>query len=482
MRDPQDFLGDAYAAADYEQVKDILDVWFDSGSTHAFVLDDPIPEPGWTKGWPADLYLEGSDQHRGWFPVLAAAGLRHARPRALPRDHDPRLHRRQQGPEDVEVARQHGSRRSMCATSRGADILRLWAASADYGMDPPLDKTILAGSAETYRKAAQHAALSAGRARRLYGRRAVAPADMPELERYMLHRLAEVEDGVRAGYASFDFIRVSKAVRVFAKRPFGVLFQTSAGRAQPTPPSACAARQTVRSWILTFHALVTWLAPIVPFTAEEAFLARFPSETDSVHLRTFWTAPEGSRDAALAARWERIRTLPPRRHRRARNRPPRQDDRGEPRSGADARAADPPTRAASQGVDLAEIAITSAAHRGRTGGRGGFALEDICRRAWVSFAKAGGGKCVRCWRVLPEVGSGRPPRTLRPLRRGGASSAAGREGVTAAARRSPLRRLRPRRRGPRLRRRPGVEGLGPLRPPLHRLPGLRRSRSRPSST
>ena len=156
---------------------------------------------------------------------------------------------------------------------------------------------------------------------------------------------------------------------------------------------------------LTFHALVTWLAPIVPFTAEEAFLTRFPSETDSVHLRTFWTAPQGSRDAALAARWERIRTL------RRVVTGALEIARRDKTIGASLEAAptlslaDPADAALLQGVDLAEIAITSAAHvAAGPAGEGSFALEDV-PGAWVSFAKAEGGKCVRCWRVLPEVGS-----------------------------------------------------------------------------
>ena len=404
VRDPQDFLGDAHKAADYEQVKDILDVWFDSGSTHAFVLDKPI-EPGWTKGWPADLYLEGSDQHRGWFQssLLQGCGTRGRAPfRAI------MTHGFIVDGKGLKRSKSLGNTISpvdVC-NEQGADILRLWAASADYGMDPPLDKTILAGSAEAYRKLRNTLRYLLGALDGYTAAEAVAPADMPELERYMLHRLAEVEDEVRAGYASFDFIRVSKAVGVFATNDLSAFyFDVRKDALYCDAPSSLRRRASRTVMDLTFHALVTWLAPIVPFTAEEAFLTRFPSETDSVHLRTFWTAPQGSRDAALAARWERIRTL------RRVVTGALEIARRDKTIGASLEAAptlalaDPADAALLQGVDLAEIAITSAAHvAAGAAGEGSFALEDV-PGARVSFAKAEGGKCVRCWRVLPEVGS-----------------------------------------------------------------------------
>ena len=404
VRDPQDFLGDAYAAADYEQVKDILDVWFDSGSTHAFVLDKPI-DPGWTKGWPADLYLEGSDQHRGWFQssLLQGCGTRGRAPfRAI------MTHGFIVDGKGLKMSKSLGNTISPVdvANEQGADILRLWAASADYGMDPPLDKTILAGSAEAYRKLRNTLRYLLGALDGYAAAEAVAPADMPELERYMLHRLAEVEDEVRAGYASFDFIRVSKAVGVFATNDLSAFyFDVRKDALYCDAPSSLRRRASRTVMDLTFHALVTWLAPIIPFTTEEAFLTRFPSDTDSIHLRTFWTAPAGCRDPALATKWERIRDL------RRVVTGALEIARRDKEIGASLEAAptltvaDAADAALLGGLDLAEVAITSAAHVAvGTGAAGAFSLDDV-PGAWVAFAKAEGGKCVRCWRVLPEVGS-----------------------------------------------------------------------------
>ncbi|BCW90292.1 Isoleucine--tRNA ligase [Alphaproteobacteria bacterium SO-S41] len=404
VRDPQTFLGEAYKAADYEQVKDILDVWFDSGSTHAFVLDKPIQKE-WTQGWPADLYLEGSDQHRGWFQssLLQGCGTRGRAPfRAIA------THGFIVDGKGLKMSKSLGNTISPVdvANEQGADILRMWVSTADYGMDPPLDKTILAGTAEAYRKLRNTLRYLLGALDGYTAEEAIDLTEMPELERYMLHRLAEVGDEVRAGFASFDFIRVSKAVGVFATNDLSAFYFDIRKDALYCDDHGSIRRRASRTVMdLVFHALVTWLAPILPFTTEEAFLTRFPSEDDSVHLRTFYVVPDGARDDELAKKWDRIRAL------RRTVTGALEIARRDKVIGASLEAAPTLTvanvedAALFEGLDLAEISITSeAAIAVGPAPEGAFTVDDVFGAA-VTFAKAEGAKCVRCWRVLPEVGS-----------------------------------------------------------------------------
>ena len=403
VRDPQEFLGQAYKAADYEQVKDILDVWFDSGSTHAFVLENPVNE-NWAAGWPADLYLEGSDQHRGWFQssLLEACGTRGRAPYRAVATHGFIV-----DGQGRKMSKSLGNTISPIevANEQGADILRLWVSSADYGMDPPLDKTILAGSAEAYRKLRNTLRYLLGALDGFEKTEAVPVNELPELERYMLHRLAQAEAEVRGGFAGYDFIRVFRAINVFAVNDLSAFyFDIRKDALYCDAPSSPRRRATRTVMDMVFHALVTWLAPILPFTTEEVWLTRFPSETDSVHLRTFWNAPDGSQDEALAKKWDRIREL--RRVVTGALEVARRDKV----IGASLEAAptlvlaDAADARLFEGLDLAEIAITSDA-RVETGPApaGAFLLDEIVG-AGVTFAKAAGSKCARCWMVLPEVG------------------------------------------------------------------------------
>jgi isoleucyl-tRNA synthetase len=404
LHDPQSFLGEAYKAADYEQVTDILDVWFDSGSTHAFVLDKPI-DPEWGLTWPADLYLEGSDQHRGFFQssLLESCGTRGRAPYRAVMTHGFIVDGK-----GLKMSKSLGNTISPIEVSneQGADILRLWVAGADYGMDPPLDKTILAGSAEAYRKLRNTLRYLLGALDGFSADEIVPVAEMPELERYMMHLLAGVGDEVRAGFASYDFIRVFKALNVFATNDLSAFYvDVRKDSLYCDRPDALRRRATRTVLDQVFHALVTWLAPILPFTTEEAWLTRFPSDTDSVHLRTFHTIDDAVRNDALAQKWHRIRDL------RRVVTGALEIARRDKVIGASLEAA--PTLHVSHaddaalfdGLDLAEIAITSAAAVStEPAPAGAFTLDEIVG-AGVVFAKAEGAKCVRCWMVLAEVGS-----------------------------------------------------------------------------
>ncbi len=403
--DPQTFLGSAYKADDYEQVRDILDVWFDSGSTHAFVLEDQV-DAAWTHTWPADLYLEGSDQHRGWFQasLLESCGTRGRAPyRAVVThgfivDGQGRKMSKSLGnvisPVDV-------------ANEQGADILRLWAASADYGMDPPLDKAILAKVGESYRKLRNTLRYLLG-ALDGFDEKAehVADGDLPPLERYMRHRLTEVSHEVREGFSGYDFIRAYTALNTFMVNDLSAFYLDIRKDAlycdDPTSLRRRATRQFMNE---AFRALAAWLAPILPFTAEEAWLTRYPGETNSVHLELWPEFPASWKNEALAANWQRMRDL--RRVvtgalelRRAAK------EIGSSLEAAPtlylARAED---RALLNAALLAEIAITSSAFIAEGDGPAdAFRLPDVAD-ASVTFAMAKGMKCERCWKTLEDTGS-----------------------------------------------------------------------------
>ena len=198
----QRFLGDGYNTQQWEQVRDILDVWFDSGSTHAFCLEQR-PD----LKWPADLYLEGSDQHRGWFhsSLLESCGTRGRAPYDAVLTHgfvvaeDGRKMSKSLGnivtPQDV-------------IKQSGADILRLWVASADYAEDLRLGPEILKTNVEAYRKLRNTMRYILGAVDGLKDWEFVPAAEMPELDRYILHRLHELEGQVRAAYEVFDYKRL----------------------------------------------------------------------------------------------------------------------------------------------------------------------------------------------------------------------------------------------------------------------------------
>ncbi|MFT3809473.1 MAG: isoleucine--tRNA ligase [Micropepsaceae bacterium] len=404
VQDASAFLGSGYDAADYEQVMDILDVWFDSGSTHAFVLEEPV-KPDWTQSWPADLYLEGSDQHRGWFQssLLESCATRGRAPYRAVATHGFIVDGK-----GMKMSKSLGNTISPVdvANEQGADILRLWVSSVDYGMDPPLDKSILSATSESYRKLRNTLRYLLGALDGYSEAEAVPVDELPELERYMLHLLSKTEAEMRAGFASYDFIRVFRAVNLFAVNDLSAFyFDIRKDALYCDAPSSLRRRATRTVMDMVFHALVTWLAPIIPFTTEEVWLTRFPSESDSVHLRTFWTSPGTAENETLAAKWDRIRDL--RRVVTGALEIARRDKtigaslEAAPTlfvaDGADARLFD--------GLDLAEIAITSAASVA-TGAapEGAFLLDEIVG-AGVVFAKATGAKCGRCWMVLEEVGS-----------------------------------------------------------------------------
>ncbi len=399
--DPARFLAPEYDAAEWQPVTDILDVWFDSGSTHAFVLE-ARPE----LKWPASLYVEGSDQHRGWFQssLLEACGTRGRAPYEAVLTHGFAL--------DGAGRKMSKSLGNVVAPQtvidrHGADILRLWVVASDYSEDVRISDEILKGQVDAYRKLRNTLRFLLGNLDGFDAAERLDPADMPELERWVLHRLVELDAVMRAACENFDFHRAFSHLYNFCIIDLSAFYFDIRKDVLYCDARTSRRRRAARTVLdEVFSCLTAWLAPILCFTAEEAWLTRFPSEDDSVHLRRFPELPAAWRDDALAARWEQIRRL------RRVVTGALEIERRDKRIGSSLQAAplvyveDAALLAALDGIDFAEIAITSGAEliHGAVPD-GAFRLDDVAGVGVVS-QPAQGGKCARCWRILPEVGDG----------------------------------------------------------------------------
>jgi len=267
------FLG-KLANDGWQKVDDILDVWFDSGSTHAFVLEDKEHFPALTGvrrkadgGDEAVMYLEGSDQHRGWFQssLLESCGTRGRAPfdvvltHGFVLDENGRKMSKSFGnvtaPQDV-------------IKQSGADILRMWVCAADYADDLRIGPEILKTTVETYRKLRNTLRWMLGNLAHWHGEERVTQAQMPDLERLMLHRLAELDVLVRAAYADFDYKRIFAALNAFMTvdlSPFYFDIRKDALYCDPYSSVRRRACLTVLDHL--FRCTVTWLAPMLCFTA-----------------------------------------------------------------------------------------------------------------------------------------------------------------------------------------------------------------------
>ena len=397
--DASQFLGNAYDPAEWEKVTDIVEVWFDSGSTHAFVLEQR-PE----LRWPADLYLEGSDQHRGWFQssLIEACGTRGRAPydavltHGFVLDEDGRKMSKSLG--NVIPPQQ-------IMQQSGADILRLWVVGSDYSEDVRIGPEILKRHSDAYRRLRNTLRYLLGA---LDGYSAMGRVDiegMPELERWVLHRLAELDRVVRDSIEAFDFHSTFAALHNFCATDLSAFyFDIRKDRLYCDAPDD-ARRRAVRTVLNScFDCLARWLAPIICFTADEAWLARHGDAPGrSVHLELFPDVPAEWRDDALGERWAELRDL------RRVVTGALELERGAKRLGSSLQAAVElivPERLGDRlrHVDLAELCITSAG----TVQLGpipedAFTLPDV-PEVGVRVTPADGDRCERCWRVLPEVG------------------------------------------------------------------------------
>ncbi|HYW61492.1 MAG TPA: isoleucine--tRNA ligase [Xanthobacteraceae bacterium] len=405
------FLGEL-GNEDWQKVDDILDVWFDSGSTHAFVLEDPKAFPSLAgirrkkDGGPDTvMYLEGSDQHRGWFhsSLLESCGTRGVAPYDAVLTHgfvlDENGRKMSKSLGNV-VAPQDIMKQS------GADILRLWVCASDYADDLRIGPEILKTTVETYRKLRNTLRWMLGNLAHFRPEDAVAPAQMPELERLMLDRLAEVDALVRQAYGNFDYKRIFAALNQLMTVDLSAFYFDIRKDALYCDPISSLTRKACLTVLdHLFRATVTWLAPMLPFTTEEAWLARYPGAEGSVHLEPFPAIPAAWRDEALAEKWRKVRQV--RRVVTGALELARADKKIGSSLEADPliHVADPVLMAALNGIDMAEVAITSGATVVRGDGPAeAFRLDEVAGVA-VEFRPAQGRKCARSWKILATVGA-----------------------------------------------------------------------------
>ncbi|MGA7489315.1 MAG: isoleucine--tRNA ligase [Xanthobacteraceae bacterium] len=403
------FLKPDYDSNEWRKVDDTLDVWFDSGSTHAFVLearDDLKVRRKKDGGEDVVMYLEGSDQHRGWFQssLLESCGTRGVAPYDVVLTHGFLLD--EKGVDKMSKSRGNVISPMDVFRTNGADILRLWAAASDYADDVRFGPEILKNFAETYRKLRNTIRWMLGSLAHFRHEDRVARAAMPELERLMLHRLTELDGQVRRGYADFDFKRVFAALNAFMTSDLSAFyFDIRKDTLYCDPISSTTRKACLTVLDELFRATVLWLAPMLPFTAEEAWLARSPSADGSAHLELFPELPAAWRDDALAEKWHKLRSV------RRVITGAIEIERAGKRIGSSLEAApvvyvsDPDLFAALLDIDLAEIAITSAATLVEgEGPPGAFRLDDV-KGVAVEVRLAEGTKCARSWKILPSVGS-----------------------------------------------------------------------------
>jgi isoleucyl-tRNA synthetase len=404
------FLG-SLANEDWKKVDDICDVWFDSGSTHAFVLDDPVHFPGLAGirrkvdgGADTVMYLEGSDQHRGWFhsSLLESCGTRGRAPYDVVLTHG--FTQDEQG---RKMSKSLGNTIEPQAVIKesGADILRLWVAACDYTDDQRIGPEIIKNTIETYRKLRNSVRWMLGTLHHLKPGDAIAHADMPELERLMLHQLAEQAKIVRLAYTEFDYKTVIATLSAFMNTELSAFyFDIRKDTLYCDPPSSLARKAALTTIDILCDAVLKWLAPILSFTCEEAWQMYRPGTEPSVHLTLFPVGFDDFRDDRLATKWQTIRDV------RRVVTGALELERAAKKIGSSLEASpviyvsNRTLLATLFDVDLAEVCITSNYEvREGEAPEGAFRLHDVPDVA-VVVEQAVGIKCARSWKILPTVG------------------------------------------------------------------------------
>jgi isoleucyl-tRNA synthetase len=309
------FLGARHSADEYDKIDDLVEVWFDSGSTHAYVLEDALHFPGLAGirrvvdgGADQVMYLEGSDQHRGWFQssLLESCGTRGRAPFDVVLTHGFTLDEsgrkmskslgNQTFPQDVIRA-------------SGADILRLWVASVDYADDQRIGPEILKAVSDNYRKLRNTIRWMLGTLAHRAPEDSVGYVAMGQLDRLMLHKLADLDPKIREAYENFDYARVVAALTGFMNADLSAFyFDIRKDALYCDAPSSVRRRGALEAIEHIFHAVTVWLAPILVFTTEEAWTARDATRR-SIHLEQFPVIPAAWRDDGLAKTWGTIRAL-----------------------------------------------------------------------------------------------------------------------------------------------------------------------------
>jgi isoleucyl-tRNA synthetase len=394
-------LGDAYDADEFEKVYDIVDIWFESGATHSFVLNDnQLP-------WPADLYLEGSDQHRGWFQssLLESCGTREAAPFKRVLTHG-------------FVLDEHGKKMSKSQgnvvspqsviSQYGADILRLWVMNSSYTDDLRIGPELLKQQADLYRKIRNTFKWLLGALKDWDHSETVDVMQMRSIDKWMLHRLYEISEMVQKATKVCDWQGVTAALHNFCVSDLSAFYFDVVKDTLYCDSVDNNRRRSARTVLdLVFHCLTRWFAPVLVFTMEEIWRSRFP-DRDSIHLMEFVSVPESYKDGALASQWEAIKLI------RDAVMEKLEEARSSGLIGSSLQARLEMTMPETlmpmltlhewkEILIVSEVDILSAYGIDTNIGQFPGNLKDKIRQFEVRVFKADGEKCERCWNVLPHV-------------------------------------------------------------------------------
>ena len=398
------FLQGIVDPTDYEQVYDILDVWFDSGSTHAFVLRERVD--GSDDGL-ADLYLEGTDQHRGWFhsSMLQSCGTTGRAPYRGVLTHGFTLDEK-----GMKMSKSLGNTIApeQVVKQYGADILRLWVAQSDYTADLRIGPEILKGVSDSYRRLRNTMRFILGSLSELSDSEKVEPNNMPELEQWVLHRLSELDERVRKGYSEYDFQGVFQSVFTFATVELSSFYFDIRKDVLYCDGDTLERRSSRTVLDHLFLRLTSWLAPVLVFTMEEVWLERYPGEDSSIHLTDMPSTPKTWINEELAAKWAIIRQA-----RRAVT-AALEVQRTNKVIGSSLEASpvayleDQQTFDILSSIPFADICITSSIELSLDKSpKSAFSSEEA-KGIKIDFLVASGEKCQRCWKILPEVNVANP--------------------------------------------------------------------------
>ncbi len=393
--DPQRFLGKDYKIEEYEQVKDIVEVWFDSGSTHAFCLEQRKDLK-----WPASMYLEGSDQHRGWFhsSLLESCGTRGRAPyesvltHGFVMDGKGRKMSKSLGnnisPDDI-------------LNKYGADILRLWVVASDYYDDLKLDNSILQAQSDSYRRIRNTFRFLLGNLNGFEENEKIDENQFPELEKYILHRLWEVDQIVKKCIKDFNFHLMFTTLLNFCSNDLSAFYFDIRKDIIYCDSKSSIKRKSSRTLLdIVFNLLVRWLAPSLSFTSEEAWKSR--GNKSSIHLEDFLTAKDSYFNQQINEKWSKVKQV------RKVITGALEKKRSEKIIGSSLEAdiniyLDEDNLKKIKDLNFAEIAITSTANINLLNETiNAFTIEDIENVA-VLVSKTNGKKCQRCWKYEQQL-------------------------------------------------------------------------------
>ena len=398
---PERFLGEKYDSNNFEQIKDILDVWFESGCTHTFCLE----EGNWNLKWPASLYLEGTDQHRGWFhsSLLESCGTRKQAPYEAVLTHGFVM-----AEDGQKMSKSLGNIVSPqdIVDKYGADILRLWVVSSDYSEDLRIGPDIIKQQVDIYRRLRNTLRYILGNLHNFSSSERMPFEVLPELERWVLHRIWEMDKALRNACDAFEFHNYFVELHNFCTVDLSAFYFDVRKDALYCEPKNSPIRSSIRTVLdELFTCLTAWFAPFICFTAEEAWLSRNPSAgpRNSIHLQKFPKILDTWKNEKLAKKWRKIRQV------RKVVTQSIEEKRASKEIGSSLQArpiifSSAEHRDLFKNLDPAEIFITSDVIFKNTdppeGAYKSSELPDMC----VFIESTTGNKCGRCWKILEEVG------------------------------------------------------------------------------